>query len=351
MTKLTRKQRREQVALEQEAQNKAFLRSRLDILEEAEQKKLEELRKTTSDNLEKTIRQALVGQELKDANGNVVGVRDENGVYRTTLTRYKREQLHNLRKEGLKRSQERNAPTNVSLGALTALQRLELKKQLEDPNLSQQEREGIELSLKHNQNYTWTCATTASSNMPRLTRLSELETTDENGNPRVYTGPTQFTNRKAAYTDKYGILNPGYFASNSDFRQNHRLYGYELVDDFNHSEDDGDQESFMQNAASGDLIQRWKGGKPTHLMTITPSETNEQGQRVHPITNEVLSDSTILVNDSSGYFTPVAIRKNKKYDITSNYNEGSSIYRFIGDTKDHEIMEENYNYLRKNGLI
>lgn len=92
------------MALEQEAQNKAFLRSRLDILEEAEQKKLEELRKTTSDNLEKTIRQALVGQELKDENGNVVGVRDENGVYRTTLTGYKREQLHNLRKEGLKRS-------------------------------------------------------------------------------------------------------------------------------------------------------------------------------------------------------------------------------------------------------
>jgi hypothetical protein len=92
------------VALEQEAQNKAFLRSRLDILEEAEQKRLEELRKTTSDNLEKTMRQALVGQELKDANGNVVGVRDENGVYRTTLTGYKREQLRNLRKEGLKRS-------------------------------------------------------------------------------------------------------------------------------------------------------------------------------------------------------------------------------------------------------
>jgi hypothetical protein len=92
------------VALEQEAQNKAFLRSRLDILEEAEQKRLEELRKTTSDNLEKTMRQALVGQELKDANGNVVGVRDENGIYRTTLTGYKREQLRNLRKEGLKRS-------------------------------------------------------------------------------------------------------------------------------------------------------------------------------------------------------------------------------------------------------
>jgi hypothetical protein len=50
------------------------------------------------------MQQSLVGQELKDANGNVVGIRDENGVYRTTLAGYKKEQLHNLRKEGLKRS-------------------------------------------------------------------------------------------------------------------------------------------------------------------------------------------------------------------------------------------------------
>lgn len=249
------------------------------------------------------------------------GYISENGFLIPTLDTFKKQEVQKMINESVRRSNKRTAPTNIKLGRLTQNDIIELNDALQDhtKKLRIDQKDSIQKQLDDNCKYGYTCATTASSNMPRLKDITKGE-------------GIGYKDRNFIDWDGNILVNPGYFASNSDFRKNYKDYGYELVDDVNHPNGDKNYRGFVNNLQGGDLIQRWttddSGFAPRHLMTYVGDDGGD----------------ILFVNDSTGQFTPSAIRKNHKY-MLMNPDVGTSAYRFIGDKKDHEIMENIYNEL------
>ena len=252
------------------------------------------------------------------------GYINENGFIIPTLDTFKRQKVQEMINESVRRSNERTAPTNIKLGRLSQDDIIELNDTLQDPNkkLRIDQRDSIQKQLDDNCKYGYTCATTASSNMPRLKDVTKGE-------------GIGYKDRNFMDWDGNILVTPGYFASNSDFRKNYKNYGYELIDDVNHPNGDKDYKEFVNNLQTGDLVQRWTtdngGFSPKHLMTYVGNDGGD----------------ILFVNDSTGQFTPSAIRKNHKY-MLMNPKVGTSAYRFVGDKKDHETMENIYNHLYGN---
>ena len=191
----------------------------------------------------------------------------------------------------------------------------ELQQVVNNPLAADYVRSSAKKQLEDNCLYDFSCATTASSNMPRLNNLA---TEGRGFKPREYRRLNKALGKIV-----------GYFASNSDFRNNYRNYGYELIDDVNLQNGDQDYDKFVTQANPGDLLQRWDNRKtPGHLMTYT-------GKR---------KGNVLFKNDSTGYYTPDAIRKDHKYNLATP-NWGTSLYRFVGDDIDHQTIQDNYKYL------
>ena len=249
------------------------------------------------------------------------GYISKNGVFIPTLDTFKKQEIQKMINESVRRSNERTAPTNIRLGRLSQDDIIELNDTLQNPTqkLRIDQRDSIQKQLDDNCKYGYTCATTASSNMPRLKDVTKVE-------------GIGYKDRNFMDWDNGVLINPGYFASNSDFRKNYKDYGYELVDDVNHPNVDENYKEFVNNLQGGDLVQRWttdnSGFAPRHLMTYVGNDGGD----------------ILFVNDSTGQFTPSAIRKNHKY-MLMNPDVGTSVYRFVGDKKDHETMENIYNHL------
>jgi hypothetical protein len=251
------------------------------------------------------------------------GVYNERGILIPTLEEFKQQEIRAMINESIRRSNARTHPTNLVLKPfLDVADKERILNELETTDFSKRpdKKSSLEKQLRDNCLYGYTCALTASSNMPRQNNLAKGE-------------GIGFKNRNSAIFDytKGLVKTPGFFASNSNFRDNYADYGYELIDDVNHINGDKDYNTFIQNAQPGDLLQRWINGAPTHLMTYVGNDGGD----------------IFFVNDSTGQFTPEAIRKNHEYKVL-NPNQGSSLYRFVGDKLDHETIENNYNYLYGN---
>lgn len=328
MAKLRKKQRQTS-----EIDPKIELQSRLKVLEEQDKQRQEELTekaRTELYNAPEKMLKARAGQpgiyEYEDENGNKYsreyGIYDEKGVLIPTLEEFKQQEIRAMINESIRRSNARTNPTNLVLKPfLSVADKEQILNELKTGNFSTRpdKKTSLEKQLRDNCLYGYTCALTASSNMPRQNNLAKGE-------------GIGFKNRNSAIFDytKGLVKTPGFFASNSNFRNHYADYGYELVDDVNHINGDKDYNTFLQNARPGDLLQRWIAGTPTHLMTYVGNDGGD----------------IFFVNDSTGQFTPEAIRKNHKYKVLDP-NQGSSLYRFVGDKLDHKTMEDNYNYLYK----
>lgn len=240
----------------------------------------------------------------------------KNGVFIPTLEEFKQQEIQKLIDKSLENSYNRTTPTFITKKrGLSEEDIQDLQKAANNPHANPDVRNSAKKQLEDNCLYGYSCATTASSNMPRLKNLAT-----EGGGFK----PREWRRADAALQKIVG-----YFASNSDFRNNYRNYGYELIDDVNLQNGDQDYDKFVTQANPGDLLQRWDNRKsPGHLMTYTGNKNGYD----------------LLKNDSTGYYTSDAIRKDHKYNLTTP-NWGTSLYRFVGDDVDHQTIQENYKYL------